>query len=59
MKKIKINKTVKSRRCHRGNQDPYIKEEQTTHRPKERVQKDKQQSTNRILNNGNMTPCNI
>jgi hypothetical protein len=28
-----------------GNQDPYIEEEQTTQWPKEKVQKDKQQST--------------
>jgi len=29
-----------------GNQNPYIKEEQTTQWPKEKVQKDKQRSTN-------------
>jgi hypothetical protein len=29
----------------RGNQNPYIEEEQTTQRPKEKVQKDKQRST--------------
>ena len=51
MNKFKINKTVISRRYHRGNQDPYIKEEQTTHWPKEKVQKDKRQSTNRVLSN--------
>ena len=28
-----------------GNQNPYIEEEQTTHLPKEEVQKDKQRST--------------
>ena len=28
-----------------GNQNPYIEEEQTTQRPKEKVQKDKQRST--------------
>ena len=28
-----------------GNKNPYIKEEQTTQRPKEKVQKDKQRST--------------
>jgi hypothetical protein len=28
-----------------GNQNPYIEEEQTTQWPKEKVQKDKQQST--------------
>ena len=28
-----------------GNQNPYIKEEQTTQWPKEKVQKDKQRST--------------
>ena len=27
-----------------GNQNPYIEEEQTTHWPKEKVQKDKQRS---------------
>jgi hypothetical protein len=30
---------------HRGNQNPYIEEEQTTLWPKEKVQKDKQRST--------------
>ena len=29
----------------RGNQNPYIEEEQTTHWPKEKVQKNKQRST--------------
>ena len=33
-----------SRRYQRGNQNPYIEEEQTTHWPKEKVQKDKQRS---------------
>jgi hypothetical protein len=33
------------RRYQRGNQNPYIEEEQTTQWPKEKVQKDKQQST--------------
>ena len=33
-------------RYQRGNQNPYIKEEQTTQLPKEKVQKDKQRSTN-------------
>jgi hypothetical protein len=28
-----------------GNQNPYIEEEQTTQRPKEKVQKDKHRST--------------
>ena len=32
-------------RNQRGNQNPYIKEEQTTQLPKEKVQKDKQRST--------------
>jgi hypothetical protein len=31
-------------RYQRGNQNPYIEEEQTTHWPKEKVQKDKQRS---------------
>jgi hypothetical protein len=33
----------------RGNQNPYIKEEQTTQWPNENVQKDKQRSTKRII----------
>jgi hypothetical protein len=49
--KFKINKTVISRRYHRSNQNLYIEEDQTTQWPKENVLKDKQQSTNRILNN--------
>jgi len=39
---------VKRRRFwkyQRGNQNPYIEEEQTIQRPKEKVQKDKQRST--------------
>ena len=32
-------------RYQRGNQNPYIEEEQTTQLPKEKVQKDKQRST--------------
>jgi len=32
-------------RYQRGNQNPYIKEEQTKQWPKEKVQKDKQRST--------------
>ena len=32
-------------RYHRGNQNPYNEEEQTTQRPKEKVQKNKQRST--------------
>jgi len=32
-------------RYQRGNQNPYIEEEQTTQWPKEKVQKDKQPST--------------
>jgi hypothetical protein len=32
-------------RYHRGNQNPYIEEEQTTQWPTEKVQKDKQRST--------------
>jgi hypothetical protein len=31
--------------CQRGNQNPYIEEEQTTQWPKEKVQKDKRRST--------------
>jgi len=33
-------------RYQRGNQNTYIEEEQTTQWPKEKVQKDKQRSTN-------------
>jgi hypothetical protein len=36
------------RRYQRGNQNPYIEEEQTTQRPKENKQKDKQWSTKHI-----------
>jgi len=39
---IKLNKAW---RYQRGNQNPYIEEEQTTQWPKEKVQKDKQRST--------------
>jgi hypothetical protein len=35
-------------RYQRGNQNPYIDEEQTTQWPKEKVQKDKQRSTKQI-----------
>jgi hypothetical protein len=34
-----------AKRYQRGNQNQYIEEEQTTRRPKEKVQKDKQRST--------------
>ena len=42
--------TVLRRDCRyqRGNQNPYIEEEQTTQWPKEKVQKDKQRSTKPI-----------
>ena len=33
-----------AKRYQRGNQNPYIKEEQTTQWPKEKVQNDKQRS---------------
>jgi hypothetical protein len=36
-----------AKRYHRGNQNPYIEEEQTTQWPKEKLQKDIQQSTKR------------
>ena len=36
-------------RYQRGNQNPYIEEEQTTQWPKEKVQRDKQRSTKHIL----------
>jgi len=32
-------------RCQKGNQNPYIEEEQTAQWPKEKVQRDKQRST--------------
>jgi hypothetical protein len=35
----------KNRKYQRGNQKPYIEEEETTQWPKEKVQKDKQRST--------------
>ena len=38
-------------RYQRGNQNPYIEEEQTTQWPKEKVQKDKQRSTKHTYNN--------
>jgi len=41
-------KTKRTRRVliyQRGNQNPYIEEEQTTKWPKEKIQKDKQRST--------------
>ena len=34
-----------AKRYQRGNQNPYVEEEQTTQWPKEKVQKDKQRST--------------
>ena len=36
---------MKSLKHQRGNQNPYMEEEQTTHWSKEKVQKDKQRST--------------
>ena len=39
---------MKSLKIQRGNQNPYIEEEQTTQWPKEKVQKDKQRSTKHI-----------
>jgi hypothetical protein len=51
-------------RYQRGNQSPYIEEEQTTQWPKEKVQKDKQRSTNhtyktkdRVARTLQMRPC--
>ena len=43
--KGKILESQKSWRYQRGNQNPYIEDEQTTQWPKEKVQKDKQRST--------------
>jgi hypothetical protein len=42
---IEMSTTRRGRRYQRGNQNPYIEEEQTTQWPKEKVQKDKQRST--------------
>jgi hypothetical protein len=39
--KKKYKRTRRVRRYQRGNQNPYIEEEQTTQWPKEKVQKDK------------------
>ena len=44
----KIKSVLRIRRVcryQRGNQNPYIEEEQTTQWPKEKAQKDKQRST--------------
>jgi len=35
----------RTRKCQRGNHNPYFEEEQTTQWPNEKVQKDKQRST--------------
>jgi hypothetical protein len=40
-----LNKIRRFRRYQRGNQNPYIVEEETTQWPKEKVQKDKHRST--------------
>jgi hypothetical protein len=40
-----IQPTISLEMPVRGNYNPYIEEEQTTQRPKEKVQKDKQRST--------------
>jgi hypothetical protein len=48
-------------RHQRGNQNPYIEEEQTTQWPKEKVQKDKQRSTkhaHKIKDRVTWTPLN-
>ena len=47
MKQYVVDETVTRRAWiyQRGNQNPYIEEEQTTQWPKEKVQKDKQRST--------------
>jgi hypothetical protein len=42
---IGVRKLRRVWRYQRGNQNPYIEEEQTTEWPKEKVQKDKQRST--------------
>jgi hypothetical protein len=43
--KEKYKRTRRVWRYQRGNQNPYIEEEQTTHWPTEKAQKDKQRST--------------
>jgi len=40
---------MKSLKIPKGNQNPYIEEEQTTQWPKEKVQKDKQRSQNILI----------
>ena len=40
----------------RGNHNPYIKEEQTTQWPKEKIQKDKQRSTKHTHTTKNQVP---
>ena len=49
----------RSRRYQRGNQNPYIEEEQTTQWPKDKVQMDKQRSTkhtHKTKDRGTRTP---
>jgi hypothetical protein len=43
-----LYKATRVWRYQRGNQNPFIEEEQTTQLPKEKVQKDKQWSTRHI-----------
>ena len=43
---VLLDKVRRVWRYQRGNHNPYIEEEQTTQWPKEKVQKDKQRSTN-------------
>jgi hypothetical protein len=42
---IFVRRIIRFGRYHRGNQNRYVEEEQTTQWPKEKVQKDKQRST--------------
>jgi hypothetical protein len=46
-------------RYQRGNQNPYIEEEQTTQWPKEKVQKDKQRSTKHTYKTKERVPPKI
>jgi hypothetical protein len=48
-----------SLKIQKGNQNPYIEEEQTTQWPKEKIQKDKQRSTkhtDKTKDRGTRTP---
>jgi hypothetical protein len=46
-----------AKRYQRGNQNPYIEEEQTTQWPKEKVHKDKQRSTKHTHKTKDQVTC--